>query len=301
MNESFRKIVGTRRAALRWIAAPLVISLAAPLSRIPGAAAQTPQATPNFADLLPDKVRDSGKLNIAISLAYPPMEYSDPGSTDLKGADIDLAREVATRLGLEPVFQNMEFAQLIPSVTTGRADLIWTAMLDLAKRHDKLSFLDYFKTGDQFFAPIEFADKFKTISDLCGETVTVATGTNWVTVVEDLSKEKCGADDQINIVTVPSLAEQLLQMKQKRAVAAIIGFEGVLDLQKREPDKWVKVDELLNQGYYGIGFAKDATQLEDAVAAALTSMIEDGSYVAILDRYGLQEAAVEKLLTNAGQ
>ncbi len=45
--------------------------------------------------MLPAKVRDAGTLNIAISLAYPPMEYSDAGSTELKGADIDMAKEVA--------------------------------------------------------------------------------------------------------------------------------------------------------------------------------------------------------------
>src|ERR1700722_4368716 len=70
--------------------------------------------------MLPAKVRDSGALNIAISLAYPPMEYSDAGSTDLKGADIDMAKEVADRLGLKVNFQNVEFPQLITSVTTGR-------------------------------------------------------------------------------------------------------------------------------------------------------------------------------------
>ena len=43
-----------------------------------------------LAAALPEAVRAAGKLNVTISLAYPPMEFSDAGSTDLKGFDLSL-------------------------------------------------------------------------------------------------------------------------------------------------------------------------------------------------------------------
>lgn len=260
----------------------------------------SPQAPPDFAAMLPESVRESGTLNIAISLAYPPMEYSEPGSTELVGVDIDLAKEVAARLGVEPNFQNYEFAQLIPSLTTGRSDVIWTAMTDLNERHDRVSFIDYFRTGNTFFAPAEYADRFAKIEDLCGETVTVATGTSWVQDVEALSKELCGSDDQMTVLQVPTLSEQILQMKQKRAVAGFMGFEGVLELQAREADTWVKVGELQGESFYGIGTTPGNEQLREAILAVLTSMLEDGTYVDILETYGMQEAAVKEFTVNNG-
>lgn len=263
-------------------------------------AAQTPEATPDFAAMLPESIRESGTLNIAISLAYPPMEYSEPGSTELIGVDIDLAREVTARLGLEPNFQNYEFAQLIPSLTTGRSDIIWTAMTDLNERHERVSFVDYFRTGNTFFSPAEYQDQFKAIEDLCGETVTVATGTSWVQEVEGLSDELCDEDNQMSVLQVPTLSEQILQMKQKRAVAGFMGFEGVLELEAKEEGSWFKIGDLQSESYYGIGTTPENEQLRQVILAVLESMLEDGTYVQILETYGMQEAAVEEFTVNNG-
>lgn len=251
--------------------------------------------------MLPAKVRDAGTLNIAISLAYPPMEYSDAGSTELKGADIDLAKEVASRLGLKPNFQNVDFSQLIVSVTTGRADIILTAFSDLKKRQTELDFVDYFRTGNQFFAPIQNQKDIKTLADLCGRTVTVSTGTSWVGSVEDLSKSTCPTEKPIKILQIPTQAEEILQMQQDRAQASLIGFEGILDLQKQQPDKFYTIGELLEPGNYGIAVAKESTQLRDAIKATMDAMNADGTYAKILDQYGLKQAALKSITINDGK
>lgn len=251
--------------------------------------------------MLPESVRDAGTLNVAISLAYPPMEYSDAGSTDLKGADIDLAKEVAARLGLKINFQNVDFSQLITSVTTGRSDMIWTAFSDLTTRQEQLDFIDYFKTGNQIFVPTSYQDNIKTVQDLCGKTVSVATGTSWVGFMETLSKETCDASAQMNLLQIGTLGEQLMQLKQDRAQAVMMGFEGVLDLQKQQPDQFYTVGDLYDPGNYGIAFAKESTQLREAVKATLDAMKADGAYTDILDRYGLKGAAVESFTVNAGK
>lgn len=251
--------------------------------------------------ILPAKLRDSGALNIAISLAYPPMEYSDAGSTELKGADIDLAKEVADRLGLKPNFQNVEFPQLITSVTTGRADMIWTAFSDLTARQAQLDFIDYFQTGNQLYSMVKNQESIKSFKDLCGKAVAVATGTSWVGLVERLSKETCTDAAPLTVMQLPTEAEHILQMKQDRAQASVMGFEGILELQKQKPGEFYTIGDLLEPGHYGIAFAKDSGELLAAVKATLEAMKADGTYVAILDRYGLKNAAVPTFTVNAGR
>jgi polar amino acid transport system substrate-binding protein len=251
--------------------------------------------------MLPAKVRDSGALNIAISLAYPPMEYSDAGSTDLKGADIDMAKEVADRLGLKPNFQNVEFPQLITSVTTGRADMIWTAFSDLPERQTQLDFIDYFQTGNQLYSMVKNQETIKSVKDLCGKAVAVATGTSWVGLVERVGKETCTQGSPLTVLQLPTEAEHILQMKQDRAQASIMGFEGILELQKQKPGEFYTIGDLLEPGHYGIAFAKDSGDLQKAVKATLEAMKVDGTYVAILDRYGLKNAAVSEFTVNAGR
>ncbi|WP_315927234.1 ABC transporter substrate-binding protein [Mesorhizobium sp. SP-1A] len=292
----------SRRAGLSFARLAVATALAFGVAgSFAASAAESGKSNEQLREMLPASVRDAGTMKVVISLAYPPMEYSDAGSTDLKGADIDLAKEVADRLGLKIDFQNVEFPQLITSVTTGRADMIWTAFSDLTKRQGQLDFIDYFKTGNKIFVPVSYQDNIKAVKDLCGKTVSVATGTNWVGIMEDLSKQTCDASNQVNILQIGTLGEQLMQLKQDRAQAVMMGFEGVLDLQKQQPDKFYTIGDLYDPGNYGIGFAKGSTQLRDAVQATLEAMKADGAYEKILDRYGLKEAAVDSFTVNAGK
>lgn len=247
---------------------------------------------------LPAAVRSAGKLNVTISLAYPPMEYNDAGSTDLKGFDIDLAKAIADRLGLTADFQNVDFPQLIPQVVTGRSDMILTAFSDKKQRQSQLDFIDYFKTGNVFYSTIDHKADIKTEADLCGKTVAVATGTSWVTWAEDVGKATCAADKPITVIQIPTQAEHIMQMRQGRAQASINGLEGILDLMKQQPNQFYQIGSVGEISHYGIAFAKANSQLRDAVLGALDALKADGTYKQILDRYGLGEAGVDDFKIN---
>ena len=161
---------------------PLLAALMSAALALPALAEVDPAAQA----LLPEANRDSGKLLVVVSLAYPPMEYTDAGSEELKGFDIDLAREIAARLGLEPEFANVEFPQLIPQVVTGRSEMIISAFSDKVERQAQLDFIDYFNTGNVFYSTAEHRDEIKDEKDLCGKTIAVATGTSWVTWAEEV-------------------------------------------------------------------------------------------------------------------
>lgn len=250
---------------------------------------------------LPQAVRTAGKLNFTISLAYPPMEYSDAGSTELKGFDIDLAKAVAERLGLTAEFQNVEFPQLIPQVVTGRSDMVITAFSDKVERQKQLDFIDYFKTGNVFYTTVDHQNEIKTEADLCGKTVAVATGTSWVTWAEDLGKSICPAGKLITVIQIPTQAEHIMQIRQGRAQASVIGLEGLLDLMKQEPGKFYQIGQVGDVNYYGIAFAKANGELRDAVRATLQKLKADGTYAQILDRYGLKQAGVEEFKINGAK
>lgn len=277
---------------------PTVLGLASAtfISLASGVAAHA--ADEKLAAALPEAVRSAGKLNFTISLAYPPMEYSDAGSTELKGFDIDLAKAIAERLGLTAEFQNVEFPQLIPQVVTGRSDMIITAFSDKVERQGQLDFIDYFKTGNVFYTTLDHQSEIKTEADLCGKTVAVANGTSWVTWAEDLGKSICPADKLITVIQIPTQAEHIMQIRQGRAQASVIGLEGLLDLIKQEPGKFYQIGDVGEINHYGIAFAKANGELRDAVHATLNALKADGTYAQILDRRGLKEAGVEEFKIN---
>src|SRR6266702_1881007 len=101
---------------------------------------------------LPDAIKQAGVLRLTVNSTYAPMEYRDPASNELVGLDIDLANELAKRLGgLKIAWSETPFAELIPSLQTKRADFIVSGISDRASRRETADFIDYLTTGPQFF------------------------------------------------------------------------------------------------------------------------------------------------------
>ncbi len=113
------------RAAL---AAALAVTALAGLAGCAGdSAATTPAAASTALPLV-----TPGTLTVATDATYAPME-SMQGS-EFVGADIDLVKDLAQRMGLEVVFVQTGFDDLIDTVSAHRADLIASSMTDRAAR-----------------------------------------------------------------------------------------------------------------------------------------------------------------------
>ena len=250
----------------------------------------------NLHAMLPKSVQQSGKIVDIVNLPYPPMEYSNPGSSTFIGFDIDMATAIAKKFGVKITFENVQFPQIIPSVRTHRGDFAWTAVFDLKAREKTLNFIDYFKTGSQLFTSAANASKYKSIKDLCGQTVAVPTGTSFGQVVQRLSKSHCSGGSAIQQVTVLSPTEQELQIREGRAAAAISGPETVFFLIKQQPGKWALVDGTVEPDYYAVVFAKNSGQMLRAMDAAMKVAWQDGTYRRILAKWGLTQAALTQPL-----
>ena len=109
---------------------------------------------------LPAEIKQAGALKLTVNSTYAPMEYRDPASNELVGLDIDLANELAKRLGgLKIVWSETPFAELIPSLQTKRADFIISGISDRASRRESADFVDYLTTGPQFFVMADSSAK----------------------------------------------------------------------------------------------------------------------------------------------
>ena len=126
-----------------------------------GFAALLAIATAETAEL-PDAIKQAGTLRLTVNSTYAPMEYRDPSTNQLVGLDIDLANELAKRLGVKIIWSETPFAELIPSLQTRRADFIISGISDRSSRREAADFIDYLATGPQFFVLTEDAAKSPT-------------------------------------------------------------------------------------------------------------------------------------------
>lgn len=274
------------KKTLAWLASGFMLAL--PLT----AAAQQ--------GALPDRIRAAGKVVVANQPNYPPMEYKDPATNTLKGLDIDLGLALAKELGVKVEWSDIGFEQMISSLTTGRVDLIHSGMSDLPTRRDKLDFVDYMKSGAQFFTSYARKDEFKKPDDFCGKNIGMSRRTSFPAETEKWSKENCEAKGKPAIVVVGTegSADARTQLRQGRVDGAVQGSETLPYLIQLEKNAYVVVGEQFTDVLQGIAFQKSDTALRDAYAAALSRLIASGEYKKIFASYGLEGTMMDKPTIN---
>lgn len=71
-----------------------------------------------------------------------PFTFLDVPTNEMSGMMIDLIRAIGEEAGFEPEVQAVDFASLIPALTSGRIDLISAAMLITETRQEVIDFSD---------------------------------------------------------------------------------------------------------------------------------------------------------------
>lgn len=258
-----------------------------------GGASTSASVSSQARGLLPKRYRTSGTVTIGTEATYPPMEMMRSGQP--VGVDPDLARAIAARLGLRANVVNTGFDGLIPGLRSGRFDLTMSSMGDVPDRRRQVDFVDYFEAGSVIVAATGNPKKIKTLADLCGKTVALVRGTTNLFLVQE-QQPKCGSNPvKINLTSDSPIS--VLQIKSGRADATVVDYPAAIGYAQQsggvEP-----VSRQYQNDRFGIGVAKGNTGLRDAVQAALKSLIADGSYRRILQRYRVTSGSYEKATIN---
>ena len=260
-------------------------------------------AAPAAAQGLPEHIQKAGKIVVATKPNYPPITYKDPGTNQLMGLDIDLGEAIAKELGVAIEWQDTEFAQIFSSLQTGRVDMALQGISDLPTRQEVADFVDYLRTGSQFYTSQANAAGLKNPGDLCGKTVGASRSTNWPKKIEEWSDANCVAKGKpaIQVVGTEGSADARTQLKSGRIDAAVQGLETLPYFQKLEPGQYVLIGQPFTEDLMGIPFTKKNTQLRDAVKKALEQLQAKGIYDQILAKYGLQANKYAPIAINQGK
>lgn len=252
---------------------------------------------------VPQSLKDKGRFVVGIESTYPPMSYRDTATNERIGLNVDLVIAITKKLGIELEWQEMSFEQLMTSVETGRIDMVGSALSDLPKRREKMTFVDYLVTGAQPFTLKANAETYKTNEDLCGKRVGAPSFTSYFPEAKVWSDEHCVAAGKpaMSVVGTNGATATRLDLKQGRLDAGVLGPEFVVHLMRDEPDTYAIVGEPLLTSLFGLAFKKDDTETRDAVAKAIDALIADGTYGEILKKYGLEKWAMPATKIDAGE
>ncbi|MGN6127702.1 MAG: ABC transporter substrate-binding protein [Humibacter sp.] len=249
-----------------------------------------------LAKTLPADIAKSGQLTIGVDATYAPNEYKDSNGKPI-GWDIDLANAIAAKLGVTPNYTIAKFDNIIPSVTGGRYDLGVSSFTDTTEREKQVDFVNYYNAGILWAS-----QKGKTIDpdNACGLKVAVEAGT-YEDTDEVPAKSKACTDAGKPAIQVfkydgQDQATNALVLGQVDAMSADSPItEYAISKQK---DKIQAAGKTFDIAPYGIAVNKGAP-LTDVIKNTLQSLIEDGSYTKILQKWGVEDGAVTSAAVNA--
>ncbi|MDD1139309.1 ABC transporter substrate-binding protein [Pseudomonas sp. TNT2022 ID233] len=251
---------------------------------------------------LPASIKEKGEIVVAIMPNYPPMDFKDPATNKLTGLDYDLGNALAERLGVKIKWQETGFEQMINALTTDRVDMVLSGMTDTAERQASVTFVDYFTSGPQFYT-LQKNAATNEIIDLCGKKVGTSRRTTFPAEIAAWSKENCEAAGKpaISVIGTEGSADARAQLRQSRIDAAMQGSETLSYLKTQEKDMYKTVGQPISVQFTGLGVSKKKPELSEAVKVALQSMVDDGSYGAILKKWDLELGAIKEVTINAGK
>lgn len=252
--------------------------LAAAVLVAPAALAQP--CVPRVADAELTKPRT---LVLSTNPTLPPMQFVD-GQGVLRGMRVELGTEIAKRLCLTPEHVRIEFAAMIPGLAARRWDMINTGMFYTEERARIMQLVRYEQQAISISVPRGNPKKIARIEDLAGLTVGVEQGGFEFRRTQDLAAELTRLG--LRPITVRpfdnfAISFQALRAGQLDAAVSI-------DSTGKEYDDRGEFTRAIS-GLFGtpINFGFRSKALAHAVAAVLTEMRADGSFQALLDRFGV--------------
>ena len=222
---------------------------------------------------------EAGKLHMATNAAFPPYEMlADDGT--FEGIDIEIASEIAKKLGLELVVDDQDFTAAITAAGNGQSDIVMAGLTVSEERKETLDFTDTYATGIQVVIVKEGSDV--TMDNLGEKMIGTQKGTTGYQYASDTPENGGYGEDHVIGYDNGAIAVEALKGGQidcviidnEPAKAYVAANEGLTLLE----GNWVVED-------YAIGIKKGNTQLLNAINDALKELIADGTVQDIVNKY----------------
>ncbi len=223
----------------------------------------------------------SGTFTVGFDQDFPPMGFvGDNG--EYTGFDLELAQEVAKRLGLEFIPQPIAWDAKDMELNSGTIDCIWNGFT-MNGREDDYTWSTPYMDNSQVF--VVTADSgIENFADLAGKIVEVQADSSAEAALKD-NEELTGTFGTLQTTPDYNTAFMDLEMGAVDAIAMDVIVAGYQIEQRDDGDNYVVLEETLASEEYGIGFKKGNEELRDQVQTVLEEMAADGSLAEVSDKW----------------
>ena len=225
------------------------------------------------------KTTDGGTLIVGFDQDFPPMGFvGDDG--EYTGFDLELAQEVAKRLGLEYKAQPIAWDSKDMELESGNIDCIWNGFT-ITGREDDYTWTEPYMANQQVFVVANDSD-INSQADLAGKIVEVQADSSAEAALKE-APELTATFKELLTTADYNTAFMDLEQGAVDAIAMDVIVAGY-QIQQRNADFKI-LDDSLSEEEYGVGFKKGNTELRDKVQSTLEEMAEDGTLQEVSEKW----------------
>ncbi|AZR84980.1 amino acid-binding periplasmic protein [Bordetella pertussis] len=232
-----------------------------------------------------DEVRAAKSANVVTTASAPPHGFKNPASNQLEGIMVDVGTAVAKHLGVAMNLKDVPFSGLIPTLTSGRADVMSAPLFVTPERAKVIDFsAPVYEWGEGLVLREQNPDDIKRFEDLQGRRIGVLVDSVQFNMIKDMPDTKVSTYQdystlladvragriELGIIDPPSIIYQIRTKK-------IPGVK--LATQYQPQKKW----------HVGLAVQKDNKALLDAVNVALAEMKRNGELAEIGRKWGVAD------------
>ena len=222
------------------------------------------------------QIKSSKEIKIGTEGVYAPYSFHDE-SGKLVGYDVEVAEQVAKKLGVKPVFVETKWDAMIAGLDAGRFDVIANQVAVTEERKQKYEFSNPYIFIHGVLLTSKANNQIKTFTDLKGKKAAQTLTSNW-----GKTSEKYGA----TLVGVDGFEQSAELIQAGRADATINAEVAFLDYMKKKPNADLKVVATTKEAIVcALPIKKGNAELVKDINKALAELQADGTLTKLSLKY----------------
>lgn len=219
-----------------------------------------------------DYVLGKGEFILGLDDSFPPMGFVNEDQ-EIVGFDVDVAKEVASRMGVELKLQSISWDAKEQELATKNIDCIWNGFTRNSEREKNLTLSDTYMLNTQVVVVLADSE-VSSLEDLAGKSVVIQNGSTASDAVDANEEFKNSLGE---LILVDDNVQALMDLSIGGSDAVVLDEVVARYYTEGEEGKYRILDVSLADEEYAIGFRKGEEALCEKVNEILAEIAADGT------------------------
>ncbi|MCX7821231.1 MAG: amino acid ABC transporter substrate-binding protein [Brevinematales bacterium] len=219
------------------------------------------------------------KIVIGVDEFFPPMTFRE--NNELKGIDVDLAKEVFKKLGYEIEFKPVVWEKIIEELTNKNIDIIWSGLSVTEERKAVIDFsIPYIETRQVIVT--RYNSTIETKEDLVSKIIGVQKGS---TGEHSLKKDSVLVKKLKKITEYDTVEKEIKDLEDGKIDAIVVDEIAAKYFLAGKAGNFKILNEHFGYEIFAVGLRKEDKLLKEKIDKALTTIMKNGTEEKIFKKW----------------